>query len=378
LEKTAVPDLKATEELLYDRVSQIIDTARGHVARAVNTTMVQAYWLIGFEIVEYEQGGQKRSEYGTQLLKRLSKHLSQQFGAGFGASNLSRMRQFYLTFPQGSALAQVAHPRNLAALRQDFHSTETIAFPPNLSWTHYRILLAVHDPTARSFYEIEAAQENWGTRALERQIGSKLFERLAMSRDKERILELGRQGQELSTAEDVVKDPFVLEFLGLHERSGWLERDLEQAIMDRLQDFLLELGKGFCFVARQQRLTLEGDHFYVDLVFYNRLLRCFVLIDLKMNKVTHQDLGQMQMYVNYYDRYQKTDEEAATIGIILGSKTNEAMVRITLPKDNTQIHASRYSLYLPTELELQKAVMSERRRMEQALRLPERVQGAEE
>jgi len=340
--------------------------------------MVHAYWRIGQEIVEEEQGGQRRAEYGAQLIKHLSKRLAAKYGKGFGASGLKRMRQFYLAFPQGSALASREQPQKGAAARHLFHPTETTSFPPNLSWTHYRLLVTVHDSTARSFYEIETARENWSTRELERQIGSKLFERLAMSRDKAQVLELGKRGQELSTPADVVKDPFVLEFLELQQRTNWLERDLEQAIMDRLQDFLLELGKGFCFVARQKRLTLEGDHFYVDLVFYNRLLRCFVLVDLKMHKVTHQDLGQMQMYVHYYDRYQKTDEEAPTIGIILCSETNDAMVRITLPEDNTQIHASRYSLYLPTEQELRSAVMDERRRMEQALRLSKGTKGREE
>lgn len=246
-------------------------------------------------------------------------------------------------------------------------------FPPTLGWSHYVALMRVENPTARSFYEIEAANESWSVRELERQVASLLFERLAKSRDKKKVRSLGEVGQIVSRPEDVIKDPLVLEFLDLKEQPHWLEHDLEQAIMDRLQDFLLELGKGFCFVARQKRLTLDGDHFYVDLVFYNRLLRAFVLVDLKLGKLTHQDLGQMQMYVNFFDRFQRTEGEAPTVGIILCSEKNEAMVKITLPEDNRQILASRYQLYLPTEEALRKELLDERERAERAL-----MAGAEE
>jgi predicted nuclease of restriction endonuclease-like (RecB) superfamily len=226
--------------------------------------------------------------------------------------------------------------------------------------------MKVDDPQARSFYEIETVKESWSTRELERQVASMLFERLTMSQDEDKVLALAKEGQQVSKPDDVIKDPMVLEFLELGERAHWLERDLEQAIIDRLESFLLELGKGFCFVGRQKRVTLEGDHFYVDLVFYNRLLRCFVLIDLKLGKLTHQDLGQMQMYANYFDRLQRVEGEAPTVGIVLCSEKNDAMVRITLPEDNEQILTSRYQLYLPTEEQLREELVTERERLEQA------------
>jgi predicted nuclease of restriction endonuclease-like (RecB) superfamily len=224
------------------------------------------------------------------------------------------------------------------------------------------------NPTARAFYEIEAAREGWASRELERQVASLLFERLARSRDKKKVMALARSGHQVETPSDVLKEPFVLEFLGLDERSEWRERELEQAIIDRLEAFLLELGKGFCFVARQKRLTLEGDHFYVDLVLYNRLLRCFVLLDLKLGKLTHQDLGQMQMYVNFFDRFQRADHETPTIGIVLCSEKNDAMAKITLPGGNRQILAGRYQMYLPSEAELRAELARERESAERALR----------
>lgn len=224
--------------------------------------------------------------------------------------------------------------------------------------------MRVANPTARAFYEIEAAREGWSTRELERQVGSLLFERLAKSRDKEQVLALGREGHDVTAPIDVIKDPFVLEFLNLPERHTWLERDLEQAIIEHIEEFLLELGKGFCFVGRQKRLTLDGDHFYVDLVFYNRLLRCFVLIDLKLGKLTHQDLGQMMMYVNWFDRFQRAEHEQPTVGIVLCSDKNDAVVRITLPEDNECILAARYQNYLPTEEELLAEVARSREEIE--------------
>jgi len=247
-------------------------------------------------------------------------------------------------------------------------SRGTTAFPPYLGWTHYLILMRVSNSTSRAFYEIEAARESWSSRELERQIASLLFERLAKSRDKGKVLALARRGQQVEVPADVMKDPFVLEFLHLDERTHWRERDLEQSIIDRLEAFLLELGKGFCFVARQKRVTLEGDHFYVDLVLYNRLLRCFVLVDLKLGKLTHQDLGQMQMYVNFFDRFQRAEHEAKTIGIVLCSEKNDAMAKITLPENNEQILAARYQMYLPTEEELRAELAREREAAERALR----------
>ncbi len=229
-------------------------------------------------------------------------------------------------------------------------------------------MLGVRSADARTFYEIEAAREGWSSRELERQVASLLFERLAKSRDKKKVMALARRGHQVETPADVIKEPFVLEFLGLDERSEWRERELEQAIIDRIEAFLLELGKGFCFVARQKRLTLEGDHFYVDLVLYNRLLRCFVLVDLKLGKLTHQDLGQMQMYVNFFDRFQRADHEAETIGIVLCSEKNDAMAKITLPEGNRQILAGRYQMYLPSEDELRAELARDRESAERGLR----------
>jgi len=369
------------EETLYERSVQIIEAARAHVSRTVNTSMVHAYWLIGREIVEVDQAGKTRAAYGEEVVKRLAGRLTTRYGRGFTTSSVKRMRQFYLSFPDGSripenlggpgkgaAVRRLSGPEeNGASLRHQFASLVEPLFPPLLSWTHYRQLVAIQDEKARAFYEIEAAHEGWSTRELERQIASLLYERLAASRDKDEVLALAREGQRVSHPRDVLKDPLVLEFLELEERAHWRERDLEQAIIDRLESFLLELGKGFCFVARQKRITLDGDHFYVDLVFYNRLLSSFVLIDLKLGKLAHQDLGQMQMYVNYFDRFQRAEHEAPTVGIVLCSDKNDAMVKITLPEETEQIRASRYQLYLPTEEELRAEVEQGRERAERAL-----------
>lgn len=370
----------APEELLYERVTAILAEARGRVARTVNTAMVHAYWLVGREIVEVEQQGKQRAEYGEQLLERLAKRLTKRFGKGVGVATLRRSRAFYLTYPKGSAVppALAAPPIRSAPLIESPGAAGSPApasesglppFPPLLGWSHYLALLRVSNDQARSFYEIEAAREGWSVRELERQVAALLFERLAQSRTPEQVLALSRQGQQVAAPADVLKDPFVLEFLDLKESPTAQERDLEQAIIDRLEDFLLELGKGFCFVARQKRLTLEGDHFYVDLVFYNRLLRCFVLIDLKLGKLTHQDLGQMQMYANFFDRFQRAEHEAKTIGIVLCSDKNDAMVKITLPEDNEQIVAARYQMYLPTEEELRAELARERDEAERVLLL---------
>jgi predicted nuclease of restriction endonuclease-like (RecB) superfamily len=369
------------EETLYKRSVQIIEAAKAHVSRTVNTSMVHAYWLIGREIVEVEQSGRERAAYGEQLVHRLADRLSERFGKGFSPRTVRRIRQFYLTYPTGSNIAATAEgPSNRSALLSESDAegirsallTGSVPalvpiFPPALGWSHYLVLMRVENSEARVFYEIEAMREGWATRELERQVASLLFERLAASRDKDGVMALAREGQRISRPRDVLKDPMVLEFLQLEERAHWLERDLEQAIIDRLESFLLELGKGFCFVARQKRITLDGDHFYVDLVFYNRLLRCFVIIDLKLGKLTHQDLGQMQMYVNYFDRFQREEYEAPTVGIVLCSDKNDAMVKITLPEDDEQIRASRYQLYLPTEEELRAEVERGRERAERAL-----------
>ena len=299
-----------------------------------------------------------------------------------GVATLRRARSFYVTFPNGSAIPQdssrfeIRSTASIESAGANIRSTPLIEsdrveagrFPPLLGWSHYLVLLRVQNVHARSFYEIEAARESWSVRELERQIASLLFERLAMNRDQQHVQSLAEHGQQIAVPADVLKDPFVLEFLDLKETPSALERDLEQAIIDRLEEFLLEMGKGFCFVARQKRVTLEDDHLYVDLVFYNRLLRCFVLVDLKLGKLTHQDLGQMQMYVNVFDRFQRAEHEARTIGIVLCSDKNDAMVKITLPEDNEQILAARYQMYLPSEAELRSELTREREEAERALR----------
>lgn len=321
---------------MYDRIRKIIEDARGNIARAVNTEMVAAYWQIGKVIVEEEQRGKIRAEYGQKLLEGLTKRLSADFGKGFDDSNLWNMRKFYQTYPI------------LDAVRRE------------LSWTHYRILMRLEKPEARSFYEIECIKNNWSARELERQKGSLLFERLALSKDKKGLLRLARKGQELASYEDMIKDPYVLEFTGLSPQSKLYESKLEQALIDNLSKFLLELGKGFTFVARQKRISLDGDHFYIDLVFYNTMLKCYVIIDLKIGKLAHQDIGQMQMYVNYYDREGRQPDDNPTVGLILCEDKKDAVVRYTLSKDNRQIFASRYKLYLPTEEELVRELKRER------------------
>ncbi len=381
----------APEEHLYERIAAILDEARSRVARSINTAMVHAYWLIGREIVEVEQHGVERAGYGEGLMKGVATRLSPKFGKGFSLANLKRMKQFYLAFPRGSALVGEGEGKGSTALSLSTGSDgaekgsaalslspgASLLFPPTLAWSHYLVLLRVTRPEARAFYEIEAARESWSVRELERQVGALLFDRLAKNKSPEQVLELARKGQRVSVPSDVLKDPFVLEFADLRENPAAQERDLEQAIIDSLEDFLLEMGKGFCFVARQKRLTLEGDHFYVDLVFYNRLLRCFVLVDLKMGKLTHQDLGQMQMYVNFFDRFQREEHEAKTIGIVLCSDKNDAMVRITLPDDNEQVLAARYQMYLPTEEELRAELEREREEAERVLRLTAPDEGSE-
>ncbi len=396
-----------SDDVLYQRVAEILEQARGQVARTVNTAMVQAYWLIGREIVEVEQAGAARAGYGEEVIPRLSARLKASFGRGFGAQNLRSMRQFYLAFPNGSALPGIRQTLSGESSEGAIHQTASgklaagrgqdsttpkgatllslsasadqparVHFPSALAWSHYLVLLRVSRPDARAFYEIETARECWSVRQLERQIGALLFDRLAQHKDPDAVLALARTGQEVATPADVIKDPFVLEFLDLGEHPALRERDIEQAIIDRLEAFLLEMGKGFCFVGRQKRLTVDGDHFYVDLVFYNRLLRCFVLVDLKLGKLTHQDLGQMQMYVNYFDQTQRAAHEGKTIGIVLCSEKNAAMVKITLPADNEQIVASTYQLYLPTEAELQVELARERDEAERVLRLTAAEQNA--
>ena len=270
---------------VYLRVKKIIEDARSNIARAVNTQMVLAYWQIGREIVEEEQKGKARADYGKGILKKLSIKLRIDFGKGFDESNLRNIRSFYIMYTKCDALRH------------------------ELSWTHYRILMRIENAQARSFYEVECVKNNWSAREMERQKGSLLFERLALSKNKKGLMKLAQKGQELATYKDMIKDPYVLEFTGLSAQPKLYESKLEQSLIDNLSKFLLELGKGFTFVARQKRITLDGDHFYIDLAFYNTILKCYVVIDLKVGKLTHQDIGQMQMYVNYYKRTQMQKEE---------------------------------------------------------------------
>lgn len=325
---------------IYYRIRRIIETARKSIVYTINTEMVVAYWHIGREIVEEEQRGKSRADYGEAILRNLSERLTADFGKGFDESNLRNIRHFYLTYQKCDALRH------------------------ELSWTHYRILMRIENPQARSFYEVECVKNNWSARELERQKGSLLFERLALSKDKKGLMKLARKGQELQTYEDMIKDPYVLEFTGLSPQSRLYESKLEQALIDNLSKFLLELGKGFTFVARQKRISLDGDHFYIDLVFYNVILKCYVIIDLKIGKLVHQDIGQMQMYVNFYDREIKQPDDNPTVGLILCEDKKDAVVRYTLSKENRQIFASRYKLYLPTEEELIREMRRERRFLE--------------
>lgn len=359
-----LPTAPAGIEPLYERIHAILTAARTNVVRTVNTEMVRAYWLIGREIVEEEQAGQARAAYGGDVIAQISSRLQSAFGKGFTATNLRYMRLFYLAYPQLLEEKQIHH-----AVRDEFKTTGLLN--PNLSWTHYRLLTRIESPYARSFYELEAVSSHWSSRELERQINSLLFERLALSRDKQGLMALATQGQEVQTPEDAIKDPVVLEFLGLPESSRLVESDLEEALLTNLQTFLLEMGRGFAFVARQQRLTLDGDHFYVDLVFYHTILKCYVLIDLKAGKLTHGDMGQMQFYVNYYDAERRTEGDNATIGLILCADKNEAVVRYTLGETNAQVFASRYQLHLPTEQELAEEI---RRELRQARPLEEKKQ----
>lgn len=370
---------------LYGRVCRILETARTSAARSVNTSHVVANWLVGHEIVEDEQQGRERAGYSERLIVMLSERLCADYGAGYSVQNLAYMRQFYLAYPhllpedeifhavRGKSsktqqkrakqpLAAQADPPSdiFHALRGKLDAWQPGQLHPGLSWTHYRTLLRVERVTARAFYEIEAARQAWSARELERQINSLLFERLAKSRDKKGVLELATQGHLVSSPVDVFKDPMVIEFLGLPESVRLVESTLENALIGNLQTFLLELGKGFAFVSRQERITLEGDHFYVDLVFYHTVLKCFVLIDLKVGKLTHNDLGQMQFYVNYFDRERRTEGDNPTLGLILASHKNDAVVRYTLGEPKQQkIFASRYQLHLPTEEELEREIRRE-------------------
>lgn len=384
--------MKLTKAFFND-IRQLIVSARTTVARGVDLVQVHTNFEIGRRIVEQEQKGKGRATYGKEVIKALAARLTGEFGNGFSKSNLEYMRRFYLLYQDRCQIAQTAsgqlgshqnrqsdkgaiaqtasgqlpadpklRTRSAKSSAEENSPSATDQFqvdrprPFTLSWSHYVFLLGVKNPDERSFYEIEATTQDWKVRELKRQFDSSLFERLALSRDKKGIRKLATQGQLVTRPEDLLKEPLVLEFLGLEEHHRYSESDLETAIISQIERFLLEMGKGFLFQARQRRFTFDDEHYWVDLVFYNRLLRCYVLIDLKLGKLTHQDLGQMQMYVNYFDREETLTDEAPTIGIILCKQKNKAMVRITLPKD-ANIHAREYQLYLPSKEELQRKLV---------------------
>ncbi|MBM9538671.1 PDDEXK nuclease domain-containing protein [Desulfobulbus alkaliphilus] len=347
---------------LIHQIRDLIQSARRAVVHSVDLIQVLTNFEIGRSIVEHEQGGEERAEYGKGLLKELSAALKAEFGRGFSRANLQNMRKFYLTYvdrlpekcqmPSGIfTLPQKSQTPSGESASQEFpqlwqKGSTKVNLPFNLSWSQYVFLISIDNPEERSFYEIEAAQGGWTLPELKRQFNSGLYERLALSRDKEGVKKLAAEGQLVARPEDLLKEPYILEFLGLDEKAKYSESDLESAIIDKLEHFLLELGKGFLFEARQKRFTFDEEHFFVDLVFFNRLLRCYVLIDLKIGKLGHGDLGQIQMYVNYFDRFVKLDEESPTVGIVLCKKKHDALVEITLPKD-ANIHAQEYQLYLP-------------------------------
>jgi len=353
--------------------SQTNRELQNQAARSVDIALVIRNWLFGWYIVEYENGGAERAElYGKTLIERLSKELKLRYIKGMSPTNLRKFREFYLSYAEIRQTLSVESfasgsdnistkdtNRSLSALMSQSDIAKTLSTQLTglfrLGWSHYVTLLTIDNPDERRFYEIEAVQSSWSVRELRRQIEASLYERLILSRDKEKIKELSEKGQLIGSSDDIIKNPYILEFLNLQDTPAYSEHELETAIIDKLEHFLLELGKGFLLEARQKRFTLDDDHFYVDLVFYNRLLHCYVLIDLKRDKLTHQDLGQMQMYVNYFDRYVKKEDEAPTIGMVLCHRKNDALVELTLP-EGTNIYASKYQLYLPSKEELKKQI----------------------
>lgn len=320
-----------SEKLLED-ARKIIETAQSNAARSVDYCRVQMYWNLGKRIFEEEQQGKERADYGAYIVKSLAEKLETEYGSGFSERQLKFCRQFYRLYPIGNALRS------------------------QLNWTQYRLLIQIADPDKREYYELESVNNSWTARETERQINSQLYERLLLSNDKESVLAVARKERIPQSPKEIIKDPMVLEFLGLEKNPSYYEKDLEGAIISHIKDFMLEMGKGFFFDSRQKRILIEDDEFFIDLVFYNRLLKCFVLIEIKTEKITHQDLGQLQMYVNYYDRMIKLPDENKTIGILLCTSKNDTVVKMTLPEDNETILASEYQLYLPSKEELIKEI----------------------
>ncbi|MCH9740429.1 MAG: PDDEXK nuclease domain-containing protein [Epsilonproteobacteria bacterium] len=319
--------LKKNQNYIED-IKKLIENAKEKVVHTVDNQRVRLYWNIGQRVFEEEQEGKDRAEYGKQIIKNLSKEIEPLYGSGYSYRQLYLFLQFYKVFPIVNAVRS------------------------QLNWSQYKLLIRIKDEDKREFYIAESIKNHWNGRELERQINSSLFERLLLSNDKKDVLAVARAERLPQSSNEIIKDPMCLEFLGLEQKSNYYEKDLEQAIITNLQSFLLELGNGFSFVSRQQRIHLDGDDFFVDLVFYNRLLQCFVIFEIKTHKLTHQDVGQLQMYVNFYDRIEKLPHENPTIGVLLCADKNDAVVKYTLPKDNETILASKYQLYLPTEQEL--------------------------
>lgn len=370
--------IKISGDKLFDRVVSILDQAKTNVVKAVNSNMVIAYWLIGREIVQEIQNGEQRAEYGKQLVENLSKELTKRYGRGFSTTNIKYLRLFYQTYAEREPVIRhkpcdeliiVKNGHKPCGVLEDLtlsikNSNKLIGFSALLSWSHYRTLTKVEHKNERLFYEIEAEKEGWGVEHLQRQIHTFLFARLLKSRDKAGVMELSRQGQIIESASDIIKNPYILDFLGLPESQKLHESKLEQTIIDNIQSFLLELGKGFAFVARQKRISTEHSEFYIDLVFYNYHLKCFILIDLKTGKLTHQDVGQMDMYVRMFDDLQKGKDDNPTVGLILCTEKDRAIVKYSVLSENKQLFASKYMLYLPSEEELVKELEREKRLIE--------------
>ena len=351
-------------DALFERISALIEESRKKVATAVNIAEVYTKYEIGRYIVKDEQEGKARAAYGKQVLPILSQKLTDKFGSGWSLETLKSARKFYSVYaPQAIRSTALTKSDKETGKTNLVNSVDQIQIAPAephkfvLSWSHYLVLMRIKDDGARSFYEVECAKQNWGVRWLQRQVGSSLYERIALSSDRDKVVRMAKEGEIIEQPADIIKNPVTLEFLGLKPDAAYSETKLENAIIDKMQTFLLEMGKGFLFEARQKRFTFDEDNFYVDLVFYNRLIQCYVLIDLKVDKLTHQDLGQMQMYVNYYDRYKKQDFEKPTVGILLCKEKNDALVELTLPKDSN-VYAAQYELYLPDKKELQAKLKS--------------------
>ncbi len=340
--------IKVVNNEFLEKVSNLLAESKKYVKSAINLTMVYTYYEIGRMIVEEEQKGDDRAEYGKYLIDELSKYLRGNFGKGYSATNLRLMRKFYTIYSDKTI-------RQTVSVESDSNEViDKLNVNFKLSWSHYVKLMRIENIDERNFYEIESIQNNWSLSELNRQYDSSLYERLALSRDKDKVIELSAKGQSIEKPEDILKEPYILEFLDLPELASYTEKELETKIIDNLQKFLLEIGKGFAFVGRQVRISYDEEHYFIDLVFYNRILRCFVLFDLKIGKIKHQDIGQMQMYVNYYDRKVKLEDENSTIGILLCKDKKESLIEMTLPKDNKQIFARKYETVLPSKEELKR------------------------